>query len=83
MAIIETVNLTKKYGELTALDNLNLEIEEGACFGFIGPNGAGKTTTIKILATLLKPTWGEARIDGHVVLCRDLSCLLHKNRRSS
>ncbi len=67
MAIIETVNLTKKYGELIALDNLNLEIEEGACFGFIGPNGAGKTTTIKILATLLKPTWGEARIDGNVV----------------
>ncbi|MCH2132269.1 MAG: ABC transporter ATP-binding protein [Phycisphaerales bacterium] len=67
MAIIETVNLTKKYGELTALDNLNLEIEEGACFGFIGPNGAGKTTTIKILATLLKPTWGEARVDGNVV----------------
>ena len=67
MAMIETVNLTKKYGELVALDNLNLAIEEGDCFGFIGPNGAGKTTTIKILATLLKPTWGEARIDGKVV----------------
>ena len=67
MAIIETVNLTKKYGELVALDNLNLEIEEGTCFGFIGPNGAGKTTTIKILATLLKPSWGEARVDGKVV----------------
>ena len=67
MAMIETVNLTKKYGELIALDNLNLTIDEGTCFGFIGPNGAGKTTTIKILATLLKPTWGEARIDGKVV----------------
>ncbi len=67
MAMIETINLTKKYGELVALDNLNLTIEEGACLGFIGPNGAGKTTTIKILATLLKPTWGEARVDGHVV----------------
>ncbi len=67
MAMIETVNLTKKYGDLIALDNLNLSIEEGACFGFIGPNGAGKTTTIKILATLLKPTWGEARIDGKTV----------------
>ncbi len=64
MAMIETINLTKRYGELTALDNLNLKIEQGQCFGFIGPNGAGKTTTIKILATLLKPTWGEARIDG-------------------
>ncbi|MDZ4831818.1 MAG: ABC transporter ATP-binding protein [Phycisphaerae bacterium] len=65
--MIETINLTKKYGEFVALDNLNLTIEEGDCFGFIGPNGAGKTTTIKILATLLKPTWGEARIDGKVV----------------
>ncbi|NBX36528.1 MAG: ABC transporter ATP-binding protein [Planctomycetes bacterium] len=65
--MIETVNLTKKYGELIALDNLNLTIDEGTCFGFIGPNGAGKTTTIKILATLLKPTWGEARVDGHVI----------------
>ena len=62
--MIETINLTKRYGDLIALNNLNLKIEQGDCFGFIGPNGAGKTTTIKILATLLKPTWGEARIDG-------------------
>ncbi len=62
--MIETINLTKRYGELLALDNLNLKVGQGDCFGFIGPNGAGKTTTIKILATLLKPTWGEARIDG-------------------
>jgi ABC-2 type transport system ATP-binding protein len=67
MAMIETINLTKKYGELVALNNLNLTINDGDCFGFIGPNGAGKTTTIKILATLLKPTWGEARIDGKVI----------------
>lgn len=67
MPMIETINLTKKYGELVALNNLNLSIESGDCFGFIGPNGAGKTTTIKILATLLKPTWGEARIDGKVI----------------
>ena len=67
MPMIETINLTKKYGELVALNNLNLTINEGDCFGFIGPNGAGKTTTIKILATLLKPTWGEARIDGKVI----------------
>ena len=67
MAIIETINLTRKYGDLVALDNLNLQVQEGDCFGFIGPNGAGKTTTIKILATLLKPSWGEARIDGNVV----------------
>ena len=62
--MIQTINLTKRYGELIALSNLNLAIEEGEAFGFIGPNGAGKTTTIKILATLLRPTWGEARIDG-------------------
>jgi len=65
--VIKTVNLTKRYGTLVALSNLNLEIQEGDCFGFIGPNGAGKTTTIKILATLLQPTWGEARICDHVV----------------
>jgi ABC-2 type transport system ATP-binding protein len=66
-AAIKTVNLTKRYGNLVALSNLNLEIEEGDCFGFIGPNGAGKSTTIKILATLLQPTWGEARICNYVV----------------
>src|SRR5689334_24742745 len=65
--VIKTVNLTKRYGSLVALSNLNLEINEGDCFGFIGPNGAGKTTTIKILATLLQPTWGEARICDYVV----------------
>ena len=65
--IIETINLTKRYGKLVALDNLQLNIEDGECFGYIGPNGAGKTTTIKILATLLQPTWGEARVCGHVV----------------
>ncbi len=65
--IIQTINLTKRYGKLVALNNLHLDIEEGDCFGYIGPNGAGKTTTIKILATLLQPTWGEARVCGHVV----------------
>src|SRR5215468_8333104 len=62
--MIETINLTKRYGELVALDSLNLSIEAGDCFGFIGPNGAGKTTTIKILATLLKPSSGQAQIGG-------------------
>ena len=66
MAMIETINLTKRYGDLVALDNLNLTIEEGACYGFIGPNGAGKTTTIKILATLLKPTSGQANVNVEV-----------------
>jgi len=65
--IVQTINLTKRYGKLVALNNLHLNIEEGECFGYIGPNGAGKTTTIRILATLLQPTWGEARVCGHVV----------------
>ncbi|MCH7700736.1 MAG: ABC transporter ATP-binding protein [Planctomycetes bacterium] len=65
--MVQTINLTKRYGKLVALNNLDLQIEEGECFGYIGPNGAGKTTTIKILATLLQPTWGEARVCGHVV----------------
>jgi len=65
--IIQTVNLTKRYGKLVALSGLHLNIEEGECFGYIGPNGAGKTTTIRILATLLQPTWGEAKVCGHTV----------------
>src|ERR1043165_5112308 len=65
--VIKTVNLTKRYGSLGGLSHLNLEIEEGDCFGYIGPNGAGKTTPIKVLATLLQPTWGEARICDYVV----------------
>lgn len=68
MAIVETVNLTKKYGQLVAVNKLTLRIEEGDILGFIGPNGAGKTTTIRMLATLLEPTSGTAVIAGHDVL---------------
>ena len=64
MAIIDIQHLTKHYGKFVALDDLNLEIEQGDIFGFIGPNGAGKTTTIRCLATLLEPTSGKAFIDG-------------------
>ncbi len=67
MAMIETTNLTKRYADVVALENLNLSIGEGDCYGFIGPNGAGKTTTIKILATLLKPSSGQAQIGGLTV----------------
>ncbi|MFH1417205.1 MAG: ABC transporter ATP-binding protein [Planctomycetota bacterium] len=65
--IIQTINLTKRYGKLVALSGLNLNIDDAECFGYIGPNGAGKTTTIRILATLLQPTWGEAKVCGHTV----------------
>ncbi len=66
--IVEIQGLTKKYGDLTALNELTLSIEEGAVFGFIGPNGAGKTTTMRILTTLLKPTAGKAWVAGHSVI---------------
>ena len=59
--------VTKRFGDYTALEELNLEIPEGIIFGYIGPNGAGKTTTIKILAGLLKPTSGTVHIDGYDV----------------
>jgi ABC-2 type transport system ATP-binding protein len=61
---IWTHNLTMRYGSLTALDSLSLELEAGDVFGFIGPNGAGKSTTMKILAGLLEPTHGDARVLG-------------------
>lgn len=60
-------NLSKKYGKLTALDNLTLKVESGSIFGLVGPNGAGKTTTMKILAALLTPTAGRAWIGGEEV----------------
>src|SRR5579864_8646346 len=65
--MIETRDLTKMYGELYALDRLTLKLEKGDGYGFIGPNGAGKTTTMRILATLLNPTWGEATVCGYSI----------------
>ncbi|MBA7705105.1 Linearmycin resistance ATP-binding protein LnrL [subsurface metagenome] len=62
--MIETKGLTKNYGNLAALVDLDLKINDGDIFGFIGPNGAGKTTTMRILATLLEPTRGQAFIEG-------------------
>jgi len=65
--VIETRDLTKTYGDLYALKKLDLKLEKGDVFGFIGPNGAGKTTTMRILATLLNPTWGEAYVCGYSI----------------
>jgi ABC-2 type transport system ATP-binding protein len=62
--VLETKNLTKRYGDFLALDNLTLQVERGQILGFIGPNGAGKTTTIKILVGLSRPTSGSAFIAG-------------------
>jgi ABC-2 type transport system ATP-binding protein len=60
--VIRTQDLTKVYGDLRAIDNLTLELARGDVYGFIGPNGSGKTTTMRIVATLLQPTWGEAYV---------------------
>lgn len=62
--VVVTKDLVKKFGDLTAVDDLNLQIPKGEIFGFIGPNGSGKTTTIKILCGLLKPTSGESYVLG-------------------
>ncbi|RUL51631.1 ABC transporter ATP-binding protein [Lysinibacillus antri] len=64
MNLVEVKDLTKKFGKFTALDRVNLSIEEGEIFGFIGPNGAGKSTTIRVLLGMLKPTSGQAKIFG-------------------
>ncbi len=66
MLIIE--NLTKKYGDFTAVDNLSLKVKEQAIFGFLGHNGAGKTTTVSMLTTLILPTSGVASIDSYDVV---------------
>jgi len=68
MSAIVTTNLTKRYGDLVAVDNLNISIESGEIFGILGPNGAGKTTTIMMLCTLLKPTSGTATVNGFDVV---------------
>ena len=65
--MIETNDLTKKYGELFALERLTIKLERGDVYGFIGPNGSGKTTTMRILATLLNPSWGEASVCGYSI----------------
>jgi ABC-2 type transport system ATP-binding protein len=65
--MIEIKNVTKKYGDFTAVNAINLKVNTGEVFAFLGPNGAGKTTTIKMLTTLLKPTEGEILLDGHNV----------------
>jgi ABC-2 type transport system ATP-binding protein len=68
--MIETRDLTKKYGDLFAIHKIDLKLDRGDVFGFIGPNGAGKTTTMRILATLLNPTWGEAYVGGYSIYAK-------------
>jgi ABC-2 type transport system ATP-binding protein len=63
-AVIETHKLTKRYGDLIAVNHVDLKLDQGDVFGFIGPNGSGKTTTMRMLATLLNPDYGEAYVCG-------------------
>ncbi len=65
--MIRIENLTKKYGDMHAIKGINLSLDAGDLFGFIGPNGAGKTTTMRIVATLLEPSHGEAYVCGHSI----------------
>jgi ABC-2 type transport system ATP-binding protein len=65
---VETEGLRKEYGDLVAVDGLDLRIEEGEIFGLLGPNGAGKTTTLSMLATLVKPTSGRGQVNGYDII---------------
>jgi ABC-2 type transport system ATP-binding protein len=67
-AIIQVQEVTKRFGDVTAVDNINFEVAAGEIFGFLGPNGAGKSTTIKMLTTLLRPTGGQLALNGHDVI---------------
>src|SRR5438067_2154091 len=64
MSSIDVSRLVKRYGSLVAVDDVSFAVEEGELFGFLGPNGAGKSTTINVLCTLLRPTTGQAQVNG-------------------
>ncbi len=65
--VIDTENLTKKFGDLTAVEDLTLHVDEGEVFGFLGPNGAGKTTTVRMLCCLISKTSGKAKIGDYEI----------------
>jgi len=76
---IEASGLVRRFGDLTAVDGVDLEVADGEIFGFLGPNGAGKSTTVRMLTTLLAPSAGSARVAGYDVvteagLVRRASC---------
>lgn len=66
--VVEIKNLTKTFGDFTAVNNISLSVEKGEIFGFLGPNGAGKTTTIKMLCGIMLPTSGEGRVSGYDII---------------
>lgn len=75
--VIESLDLTKHFGALTAVNNLNLSIRKGTIYGFLGPNGCGKSTTIRMLTGLLEPSAGEVRLFGHPI-GKNLDSLKHR-----
>ena len=68
MAAIRTENLTRRFGDLTAVDSLTISVQEGEIFGLVGPDGAGKTTTMRLLTAIMEPTSGDAWVAGHHVV---------------
>lgn len=68
MAVLEVKKLCKQYTKVLAANNVSFSIDEGEIFALIGPNGAGKTTTIRMISTLIKPTSGDAEVDGHSII---------------
>lgn len=76
--MIDTDSLTKKFGNLTAVDNLTFHVDDGEVFGFLGPNGAGKTTTIRMLCCLISKTSGSAKIGGYDVANKEDSLKIRK-----
>src|SRR5574340_257374 len=65
---VEVSGITKKYGPIVAVDTVSFDVIEGEIFGFLGPNGAGKTTLVRMLTTLIKPTSGNAKVEGYDVV---------------
>lgn len=76
--LIETENLTKKFGDLAAVDNLTLHVDDGEVFGFLGPNGAGKTTTVRMFCCLISKTSGNAKIGGYDIGKKEDSIKIRK-----
>ena len=76
--LIETENLTKKFGDLAAVDNLTLHVDDGEVFGFLGPNGAGKTTTVRMFCCLISKTSGNANIGGYDIGKKEDSIKIRK-----
>lgn len=68
MNAIETMGLTRRFNNITAVDDVNLTVDQGEIFGLLGPNGAGKSTFISMLCTILKPTSGTAKVEGYDIV---------------